>query len=833
MTDSILQQALTLQQQGAFQEAGELYLSILQADPKHPEANHNMGVLAVQMDQPEAALNYFSTALDAAPSHGQYWLHYIEALYLAGQLEDARQVLALARQQGLQGEEVDALAVRMQIPESPVPHPNDAPSPQQINTLIGLFNAGQLNEAAVSAQEMTTRFPQHEFGWKALGAVYKQLGRSTDALVPMQRSAQLSPGDAEAHYNLGATFQELGRLQEAEKSYRESIKNAPNNAKAHSNLGVILQNLGRCDEAEICYRNALQADPKNAKAHSNLGAILHKLGRYEEAEASLSIALQIDPENAESYCNLGNTLKTVGRSEEAEASYRRAIQIKPEYADAHFNLGNLLRESERVEEAEACYRKAIQISPVHADAHCNLGNLLFDQGFLDQSKACHLQALKYQPQHNMSHSSLLFCISHSDQSDAATLFEEHLRFGEQFEAPLREKWTQHLNSRQPNRTLQIGFISGDLKNHAVANFIEPVLKHLAGYKRLSLHAYANHVIDDDMSKTLRGYFAYWHPIHPLSDDELAEKIRTDGIDILIDLSGHTALNRLLTFARKPAPVQASWMGYPATTGLQAIDYYLADRFLLPEGEFDDQFIEKIVRLPANAPFMPFEGAPPVNALPALKNGYVTFGSFNRLNKINRTTIAIWSQLLRAQPNSKLLLAGMPQEGNHGDLMDWFKQEGISTDRLELHARSDMNTYLALHHHVDVCLDTFPYNGGTTTLHALWMGIPTLTLAGGGMAGRTGAAILGHAHLESFVAHDTEEFMQKGITLAADLAALSHIRMDLRERFARSAMGQPAAIAAGVERAFNIMWQRWCADLPPESFEVSLQDVSATPQGSHI
>jgi len=319
---------------------------------------------------------------------------------------------------------------------------------------------------------------------------------------------------------------------------------------------------------------------------------------------------------------------------------------------------------------------------------------------------------------------------------------------------------------------------------------------------------------------LRPYFAHWHPVATLTDAELAELIRKDSIDILIDLSGHTGYNRLLAFARKPAPLQVSWMGFPGTTGLSAMDYYFADRFLLPEGNLDRQFTEKIVRLPANAPFMPFETAPPVNPLPALKNGYITFGSFNRMSKLNRASIALWSQLLRAIPDSHMLLAGMPQDEKYEGLIEWFTQEGIARHRLHLHPRSVMDTYLILHHQVDICLDTFPYNGGTTTLHALWMGIPTLTLTSDSAAGRSGAAILGHVGLDTFIAHDAADFVQKGRDASNDITTLADIRAGLRDRFSRSAMGQPAVIAAGVSGALRIMWQRWCAGLPTESFEVA-------------
>jgi predicted O-linked N-acetylglucosamine transferase (SPINDLY family) len=368
--------------------------------------------------------------------------------------------------------------------------------------------------------------------------------------------------------------------------------------------------------------------------------------------------------------------------------------------------------------------------------------------------------------------------------------------------------------------LQIGFVSADLRHHPVASFVEPLLARLAMHSTLSLHAYYNHAVEDVATKRLRGYFSQWHAIANLSDAALAQKIADDGIDILIDLSGHTGSNRLLCFARKPAPVQASWIGYPGTTGLRAMDYYLADRYFLPPGVFDSQFTEKLVYLPANAPFLPDEAAPPVNALPALSNGFVTFGSFNRISKLSRSAIALWSRLLRALPDARMLLGGMPREGEYDSLIGLFVQEGIARERLRFHSRCSTADYLALHHQVDMCLDTFPYAGGTTTNHALWMGVPTLTLAGRTVPGRQGAALLGQVGLEAFVATDAADFQDKGLHWAGDLAALAEVRAGLRARIEQSPIRHPDVIAAGLERAFRIMWQHWCARLPAKSFEVS-------------
>ncbi|MBZ0068069.1 MAG: tetratricopeptide repeat protein [Thiobacillus sp.] len=948
-TDQLLQQAIAHHQSGRLQEAGVLYQTILQHQPSHPEANHNLGVIAIQAQQPAAGLPYFMAALDADPTCGQYWLNYIDALFQAGQQEDARAVLALARQQGLQGEEVDALAAHLNG-NAPVavqrdlapwdgeeshpvslagPLPGNTPGHQEMDVIVALFGEGRYAEVATLAQRLTVHYPLHEFGWKILGVALKLLGRGQDALEPMRKAAMLLPTDVESHYNLGVTLQELGRMEEAEASYlrvlqidpvyadaylnlgvtlrtlgrldeaeerlRQALQIRPDYAEAHGNLGTMLQERGCLDEAEASFRKALQLTPDHAVLHDNLGVTLYRLGRLEEAEGSFRQALRINPDNARTHNDLGVTLQELGRLDEADAhfqmallinpddarthdnrgnllcylgrqneaaaSYRRALEITPDDAGMHANLGRCFRNLRHWKDAESHFRKSLEINPDDLETHNNLGLTLQDLGLLDkaeacfrdilqikpnsvgvignlglvlqslgrldEAEACFRQALQIKPEQASLYSNLLYFLLLSATMDVKSVFSEHARFGEQFESALSLDWPEHTHTRDPERCLQIGLVSPDFNNHAVATFIEPVLEHLSSYPQLSLHAYYNSVINDKVTHRLRGHFAHWYPVTGLSDAELAEKIRADGIDILIDLTGHTARNRLLTFARKPAPVQASWMGYPGTTGLKSMDYFLADRFFLPPGQFDGQFTERIVYLPAGAPFLPSKDAPPVNGLPALSNGYLTFGSFSRPNKLSPAVISLWAELLRALPDSRMLLGGMPEEGNYDALIKWFEMEGIGCERLIFHARCGMENYLNLHQQVDYCLDTFPYNGGTTTLHALWMGVPTLTLAGDTAAGRSGASILGHAGLESFIARDAADFLNKGLSWAGNLAALSDIRSGLRERFTKSAMGQPVLVATGVERALRMMWQRWCAGLPAESFEVPLQAVNST------
>ncbi|MFA7238608.1 MAG: tetratricopeptide repeat protein [Sulfuricellaceae bacterium] len=932
------QQAVAHHQAGQLQEAGNLYRAILQIQRDHPGANHNLGVAAVQAQRPAEGLAYFEAALRSDMESERYWLDYIDALILSGQLDVARQTLALGKQHGLQGEAMEALAERMVVCQriedqadaaqqhnvkgaQPIPatlqdgkkQPRHAklakppkkvaarhgiePNAQEISALGLFFGQGRYIEMEAAARKLTAIYPLYGIGWKALGMSLLQQGRSAEALEYFQRAVallsedaeaysnlggilyslgffseaeanlrralELKPDYAEAHYNMGNALCGQGRFSEAEIRYRHALAIKPNSAELHYNLGITLNEQNRFSDAENCYRRALEINPDyfnaqinlgnvlkaqnklveaeaccrraltikpdHAKAHSNLGTILQGQGRFAEAQASLQHALEITPDYAEALSNLGNVYKDMGNLAGAEACYRHAMKINPEYAEAYSNLGSCLLLQGRLQEAENTLLEALKKNDNLAEVHNNLGNVVTLQGRHREAEISFRHALEIKPDYADAYSNFLFSLSHSEAIDAQALFAEHCRFGEQFEAHLRPGWPQHTNSRDSTRCLQIGFVSADLCNHAVANFIEPVLAYLASHSQLSLHAYYNHTVEDGVTQRIRGYLNHWHPIAGMSDSNLAQKIIADGIDILIDLSGHTGNNRLLTFARKPAPVQASWMGYPGTTGLRAMDYFLADRFLLPPGQLDTQFTEKIVRMPASAPFLPFKDAPPVNALPALSNGYVTFGSFNRPSKLSHAVIALWAQLLRALPDSRMLLGGMPDAVQYDTLINLFTQEGIARERLDFHPRSGMDDYLALHHHVDICLDTFPYNGGTTTCHALWMGVPTLTLAGGTAAGRPGAALLGHAGLDEFVAHDAADFMQKGLYWAENLATLSDIRAGLRERFAHSAMGQPAVVAAGVERALRIMWQRWCAGLPAESFEVSLQDIDGTTQ----
>jgi len=630
------------------------------------------------------------------------------------------------------------------------------PNAKEISAVMALISQGRHEETIVLAQALTNRFPLHEFGWKVLGAVLHSTERSAEALLPMMMTVMLAPEDAEAHSNLGQYFKAMGRFEEAEASCRRAV----------------------------------EIDPEFIQAHHNLSSILFDLNRLEDALAICRRLLELSS---------------------------RALALNANDGNIHNDLGFILMRMGRIQEAEASLRQALKYNPTLYKAYNNMGMLLADSGRYDDFYF--KKALEICPNDPILHSSRLYYLAMSAAVDDRALFTEHLRYAEQFEMPLRDHWQAHENNREPTRSLQIGFVSGDFYHHAVASFIEPLLIHLSTFSSLTLHAYVNSVIKDKVTERLQGYFSHWTLVVGLSDQQLATKIRADGIDILIDLSGHTAHNRLLTFARKPAPILASWIGYPGTTGLQAMDYYLTDPFMLPREQFREQFTEKIAYLPGSAPFMPDAAAPDVNELPALTNGYITFGSFNRLNKLSSEVIALWAKLMQALPKSRLILASMPQSG-HDTVINWFAEWGVSRERLTFHPRSSMGIYMTLHHQVDICLDTFPYSGGTTTCHALWMGVPTLTLMGKTQPSRAGAGLLRNVGLDEFIAHDTDDFVNKGVCLAQDINALVKIRAELRLRFKQSPRGQPELIANGLEQVFRLMWQRWCDDLPPIDLDMS-------------
>ena len=853
--DTELQQAIAEHQAGRFAEAEAQYLSILQAQPYHAIANHNLGLLAGQLGQHAAGLPYLRKALSVAPDEGQFWLSYANGLLQAGQPEEALDIVDTAISRGLDN---DAAQTLRQKAQAALALAALAPSQQEIDDIVALYQSGAYAQLETASRQLLQKFPDSPFAWSVLGTALQVQGK--DALAVLRKTAELAPDDAQAHGNLGNALQADGQLEPAMDSYLRALELDPDFAEAHNNLGSVLQCQGRLDEACDSYRKAIAIKTDYTKALFNLGNVLTALKEYAQAADSYRAASVLQADDAEIQNSLGNALRLDLRYDDAIACYEKAIELKPDYSDAHYNLGTTLIAAHRNVEAVASLRHALELEPKNEELHFYLGNALRNTGKPDEAIASFRHALtlrehfiaaeinlcamlqthgplseaiesgyrarNFNPEHPSGHTGLLFCLSHSADISAAELFDEHIRFGKQFELPDLANWPRHGNGRDPQRTLRVGFVSGDFNQHVVANFVVPVISNLAKSPHLSLYGYYSNTLDDVTTTRLRGYLTHWTDIVKMSDREAADAILKDEIDILIDLSGHTAHNRLPVFALKPAPVQASWIGYPGTTGLRAMDYYIADRYFTPPDVVGAYMTEKLALLPACLPFLPSALSPRLEKAPALSNGYITFGSFNRLSKLNRKVIARWARLLHALPTSRMLLAAMQKDSDSETLQQWFSEEGISLDRLDFHQRMGLDKFLALHHQIDVSLDTAPYTGGTTTMHALWMGVPTLTLAGDTVASRAGACILEHVGLGSFIATDDEDFVRKGTFLSHNIVQLAALRATMRQRLEASAIGKPALIADGLEQALRTMWQRWCADLPPATFEVELLDGAA-------
>ena len=568
---------------------------------------------------------------------------------------------------------------------------------------------------------------------------------------------------------------------------------------------------GRLDEAERVYRQVLLVDARHADSLHLLGLVAYQRGRRDLAIEMFNKAIAIKPNFPEALSNLGLIYRTQDKLADAVASYQRAIALKPDYAEAHNNLGNALKDQGKLADAVARYQHAIALKPNYAEAHNNLASALKEQGKLAEAVASYQRAIALKPDYAEACSDLAFCLDYCETITAAEHFAVHRDWNERFGRPELMS-VAYANKRQPARRLKVGYVSPDFRQHSVAVFFEPLLRE-HDKQGVEVFCYAEVARPDTITAYLKKHSDHWLVTVGLSDEELAARIRQDGIDILVDLAGHTAKNRLGVFARKPAPVQVTWLGYPNTTGLKAIDYRLVDAVTDPPGEADALASETLVRLEGGFPCYraladaPEPGAPPCRAI-----GRVTFGSFNSPAKLSPSTLNVWARLLTRLPDARLLLKGKPfADAATGALFRArLGERGIAAERVELMGWVPGTTsHLALYDRVDIALDPFPYNGTTTTCEALWMGVPVVTLRGTRHAGRVGASLLTQVGLGEWIASSVEEYLQIAMALAKDPVQLSELHRTLRPRLAASSLCDGRAFARKIEATYRTMWQHWC------------------------
>jgi protein O-GlcNAc transferase len=615
---------------------------------------------------------------------------------------------------------------------------------------------------------------------------------------------------------LALQHHQSGRLHEAERIYRQILAREPNHADALHFLGVIAHQMGQYQQAVELIGRAIVLNPSEAIYYNNLGLVLQHLGRSDVAINAYRTAIQFKRDYAQPYYNMGNTLMALEQWDSAMASFQSALQLNPDNAVVWNNLGNVLQIQGRLDEAIKAYREVIRLKPDFSWAYNNLGMALKEQGQVDEAIAVFRAALQINPASNQVHGNLIFILHFHPDYEVRVIYEEHVRWNLRHATPLKQFIRPHANNCNPERPLRIGYVSRDFRNHSVACFMENLLT-AHDSEQVDVFCYADLPHPDDTSAILRSRVRHWRNITGINDQETAEMVRRDQIDILVDLAGHTADNRLLLFARKPAPIQVTYLGYPDTTGLNAMDYRFTDAFADPPGTGEEFYTEQLVRLPETfLCFCPPHTAPPCTPPPVAATGYITFGSFNALPKINIRVVRLWSQILQRLPASRMLIKnnGLLDAGAQRHLRKLFAGCGIGPERLNLCGWvSSITGHLQLYQQMDLALDTFPYHGTTTTCEALWMGVPVVTLAGNMHMSRVGVSLLMNVGLPELIAETPEQYVEIAIKLAGDLPRLAELRSMLRQRMQASPLMDAPRFSRNIEAAYRTMWHKWCSASP--------------------
>lgn len=721
--------------------------------------------------------------------------------------------------------------------------PNEFPTAAAgYEVLRALLAEDRIVELGQAATEFVQHYPDHAMAHKLLGLACLIQGDAETARRALERADQLMPGNGEVLDHLGCAFNMLGRHAEAEAQFVRSLAADPARAETWVNIGKNRRDTGDREGAASAYRQAISMHAGLVSAYNNLSVILCELGRPDEALESIDKAVALVPEGPWGHVNRGNALKDLKRFPEAIAAYDRALLLQPSMHEAWNNmadalqlagdsaqalaaaeraleldpsdpavlntLGTLYAVQKRPVEAESMMRRALAIEPENAVFWLNMGNVLSEVG---DKIDCYRKALALKPDFEQAQSHLVFHLNYSPEPSPDELLRQARHYGAMLAARItpRVHWD---NERSPDRALRVGIVSADLCQHPVSYFLEATLM-AAKDKNFVWLAYSNTEKEDEVTALMRTRFDHWCDAGKLTDQALIERITEDRIDLLLDLSGHTAGHRLPVFAAKPAPVQATWLGYVGTTGVDAIDYLIADPHVLPEGE-DSHCVETPWRLPEC--YMSFTRPPfviDVSEPPVLSKGYPTFGCFNNLAKVNDRVLDLWARLLLAVPDARLLLRAkqLGNESTRQRVLDRFTAAGVDTARIETGGSlPSREAGMAEYARVDIALDPFPYTGATTSAEALWMGVPVLTLKGDRFIARVGESFNRNLGLSDWIATDPDDYIARAARLCRDVDELKRQRQTLRVRGAASPLGNPVWFANQLETALRGMWKRYCA-----------------------
>lgn len=630
------------------------------------------------------------------------------------------------------------------------------------------------------------------------------------------------------------------------KKYKKCCMNLPapsTRAAMEVRQGVAKVTQGQWDNAIAHFQQALNIEPGHPEALLHLGAMLHRQGRSVEAIPLLLQAVEKKPDFAEAFAFLAMASQTLGDYENGVNLLRHAVVLEPRQLTHYLRLSKVLQASNEHQQAVDCLleaatacpdkraeiyceiamlylhlkqfehsieflKKALELKHDMAMALLGLGNVYFAMALPDDAIASLRELLRKAPDNAVARSNMLFMMQSSYRLNPTEVFEAHREYGRIIEGPLKKFWRRHANVRDPMKRLRIGYVSADFHQHSVTVFFHPILSN-HDRSQVETYCYYNNTINDGDTQALKALAEHWIPCREMTDDALAARIRADGIDILVDLSGHSARNRLPVFARKPAPVQMTFIGYVGTTGLESIDYRISDQYLDPPGVADALHTERLLRLTASATLDCPDNLPEIMPLPALHGAPFTLGCLNSHAKFSADNIALWAEILKRIPDARMMFGNAEEELTRNWLIDVFAQHGVGSERLMMMPRVGPREFLMMHQQIDLALDTFPYNGGTTTWQALRMGVPVVTLTGDRSVSRCGSAAMCALGLDEFVAQTPEEYLAIVQRTTANLPLLDAIRQGMRTRWRNSAMGNPAQFTRELESAYRSAWAEWC------------------------
>ncbi|MGA3066214.1 MAG: tetratricopeptide repeat protein [Tepidisphaeraceae bacterium] len=631
--------------------------------------------------------------------------------------------------------------------------------------------------------------------------------RLPDAEAACRNLLRDFPDHVEANHLIGLIAFQSGRSEEALQILLRTVKMNPHRPDFRLNLGLVLVNLGRGEEALEAFEFATRLRPDFPEAHQNLAQALLSQQKTEEGIAALRRYLELRPGDADAWNSLGTHYQRSDKLDEAKSAYQSALAAKSDYPLALYNLGLLLREQNRWSEAVDVLRRAVAARDEFPDAHNNLASALKHIGEFREAEKEYRRTIALRPSFAEAHSNLIMLLHYAPGKTPADILAEMRRWNERHVEPRRHLIRPCTNDRNPGRRLRIGYVSPDFSSHVVGMNLWPLF---ANHDRESfeVYCYSNTPHPDALTDHFRGAATEFREIQTLSDERAAEMIRTDRIDILVDLAGHTANHRLLVFARKPAPIQLTFGGYPGGTGLETMDYRLTDPYLDPPGKTENHYTEKLHRLPHSFwCYDPRAMAPAadlnVGPLPASMNGYVTFGCLNNFMKVTPPVLRIWAEVLAKIPQSRLLIL-VPEGKPRQDVL-----QILPADRIEFVNQQSRREYLETFHRIDIGLDTLPYNGHTTSLDAMWMGVPVLTMLGETAVGRAGWSHLSNTSLTDLASQRPEDLPALAQKLAGDLPRLMELRATMRDRLNRSALTDGRRFARNIESAYRQIWKNWC------------------------